>query len=65
MAELPKIDSEGLRLAKREGAARVSSVVNVSRQQTSSCLYCHVRVERPCLDSKQAGECPCTNMPDR
>lgn len=32
MAELPKIDSEGLRLVKKEGAARVSSVLSVSRE---------------------------------
>lgn len=32
MATLPKIDSKGLRLAKSEGARRVSSVVNVRLQ---------------------------------
>jgi heme oxygenase len=30
MQKLPKIDSEGLRQAAKEGHARVSSVVNVS-----------------------------------
>ena len=29
MAKLPRVDSEGLRLAGKEGHARVSSVVNV------------------------------------
>ena len=33
MAELPKIDSEGLRLAKKAGSARVSSVVRVSKSE--------------------------------
>lgn len=33
MAELPKIDSEGLRLAKKAGSARVSSVVHVSKSK--------------------------------
>jgi hypothetical protein len=32
MAELPKIDSEGLRLAKKLGAERVSSVTSVSKE---------------------------------
>lgn len=32
MAPLPKIDSEGLRAAKREGAARVSSVTRVRKK---------------------------------
>ena len=31
MAQLPKIDSEGLRLAAKEGRARVSSVVAVRK----------------------------------
>ena len=30
-ARLPKVDSEGLRLAAKEGHARVSSVVNVKK----------------------------------
>lgn len=32
MANLPKIDSEGLRLAKKLGADRVSSVMSVSKE---------------------------------
>lgn len=32
MVKLPKIDSEGLRIAKAEGALRVSSVVRFSKQ---------------------------------
>jgi hypothetical protein len=41
MAELPKIDSEGLRLAKKAGSASVSSVVRVSKTDGKArCDYC-------------------------
>jgi hypothetical protein len=33
MADLPKIDSTGLRLAKLKGAARVSSVARITIQE--------------------------------
>lgn len=35
MAPLPKIDSKGLRLAKAEGALRVSSVVGIRLEPPS------------------------------
>lgn len=42
MAELPKIDSKGLRLAKTVGAARVSSVARVSLTllEDGPCTHC-------------------------
>lgn len=59
MAELPKIDSEGLRLAKREGAARVSSVVRVSKHNCWKCgkaasLKCIEQVGYLCRDCSPA-----------
>lgn len=46
MAELPKIDSEGLRAAKRESAARVSSVAYVSRTTQYGFQYGANTIER-------------------
>jgi hypothetical protein len=57
MAELPKIDSEGLRLAKSEGAKRVSSVTRVSRTESWWCESCSVEVYQlrclPCGKTKR------------
>ena len=42
MAELPKIDSEGLRLAKKLGAERVSSVTRVSKNEPEPEVQCYL-----------------------